>query len=142
MIWSVWCRYNPALPMPPAGWPLPPRHPPWYPQYPAVSVPPPAPMGLPQQPLFPVQNARPPMPATASPTIVAPPGIPAPPVPVSQPLFPVVPNNNNLTQGSPFSAPMLSTSVPFSSAAEAKSLFDPNMGSNAPAVIGYQTPGI
>ncbi|CAN4078480.1 unnamed protein product [Withania somnifera] len=99
----------------------------------------PAPMGLPQQPLFPVQNVRPAMPATAPTKLVAPPGIPAPPVPVSQPLFPVVPNNNHLAQSSPFSAPMLSTSVPLSSAAEAKGLFDPNMGSNAPATIGYQT---
>ncbi|KAH0772103.1 hypothetical protein KY290_016084, partial [Solanum tuberosum] len=131
--------YNPALPMPPAGWSVPPRHLPWYSQYPAVSVPPPALMGLPQQPLFPVQNMRPPMPATAQPMLVAPPGLPAPPVPVSQPLFPVVPNNNNLAQSLPFSAPMLSTNVPFSSAAETKSLFDPNMGSNAPAAIGYQT---
>ncbi|KAF3637616.1 Protein SUPPRESSOR OF FRI 4 [Capsicum annuum] len=129
--------YNPALPMPPAGWPVPPR--PWYPQYPPGSVPPPAPMSLPQQPLFPVQNVRPPMPATAPPTLVAPPGIPAPPVPVSQPLFPVVPNNNNLAQSSPFSPPPMSMSVPLSSAAEAKSLFDPNMGSNAPTAIGYQT---
>ncbi|XP_004232645.1 protein SUPPRESSOR OF FRI 4 [Solanum lycopersicum] len=130
--------YNPALPMPPAGWSAPPRHLPWYSQYPAVSVPPPALMGLPQQPLFPVQHMRPPMPATAPPTLVAPPGIPTPPVPVSQPLFPVVPNNNNLAQSSPFSGPMLSASVPFSSAVETKSLFDPNMGNNAPAAIGYQ----
>ncbi|XP_060191684.1 protein SUPPRESSOR OF FRI 4 isoform X3 [Lycium barbarum] len=139
-IWPVWCSYNPAVPMPPAGWPVPPRHPPWYPQYPAGSVPPAAPMGLPQQPLFPVQNVRPPMPATAPPTLVAPPGLPTstPPVSVSQPLFPVVPNNNNLAQSSPFSAPMLSTGVPLSSAAEAKSLIDPNTGSNTPATIGYQ----
>ncbi|XP_009619092.1 protein SUPPRESSOR OF FRI 4 isoform X1 [Nicotiana tomentosiformis] len=132
--------YNPAVPMPPAGWPVPPRPQPWYPQYPAVSVPPPAPMGLPQQPLFPVQNVRPPMPAIAPPTLVGPPGLPASntPVPVSQPLFPVVPNNNNLAQSSPFSAPMLSTSVPLSSAADAKSLIDPNMGNNTPATIGYQ----
>ncbi|KAK4360864.1 hypothetical protein RND71_019816 [Anisodus tanguticus] len=127
--------YNPAMPMPmpPAGWPVPPRPLPWYPQYPAGSVPP---MGLPQQPLFPVQNVRPPMPATARPTHAAPPGLPAstPPVPVSQPLFPVVPNNNHLAQSSPFSAPMLSTSVPMSSAAEARSFIDPN----APATIGYQ----
>ncbi|XP_059297246.1 protein SUPPRESSOR OF FRI 4-like [Lycium ferocissimum] len=78
-------------------------------------------LGLPQQPLFPVQNVRPPVPATAPPTLqpslpIAPPGLPVsnPPVPVSQPLFPVVPNNNNLVQ----SLPMLMTSVPLSSPAE------------------------
>ncbi|XP_070025210.1 protein SUPPRESSOR OF FRI 4-like isoform X3 [Nicotiana sylvestris] len=134
------CIYNPAVPMPPAGWPVPPRPQPWYPQYPAVSVPPPAPMGLPQQPLFPVQNVRPPMPAIAPPTLVSPPGLPAsnPPVPVSQPLFPVVPNNNHLSQSSPFLPPMLSTSVPLSSAADTNSLIDPNMDNNTPATIGYQ----
>lgn len=84
------------------------------------------------------------MPAIAPPTLVSPPGLPASnsPVPVSQPLFPVVPNNNNLAQSSPFSAPMLSTSVPLSSAADAKSLIDPNMGNNTPATIGYQISGI
>ncbi|KAK4440373.1 protein SUPPRESSOR OF FRI 4 [Sesamum alatum] len=52
--------YNPRIPVPPAGWQVPPRPQPWYPQHPAVSVPPPGQAGLPQQPLFPVHNVRPP----------------------------------------------------------------------------------
>ncbi|TMW88874.1 hypothetical protein EJD97_017962 [Solanum chilense] len=49
----------------------------WYSQYPAVLVPPPALMVLPQ-PLFLVQNMRPPMPAAAPPTLVSPPGLSRP----------------------------------------------------------------
>ncbi|TXG57896.1 hypothetical protein EZV62_015725 [Acer yangbiense] len=107
--------YNSAVPMPPAGWSMPPRPQPWYPQHP----------GYGQQPLFPVQNARPPLPSTTSPALqpsqVIPPGLPSstPPVSVSQPLFPVV-NNNTPTQSSPFSPPMLSTSLPASSSTEIK----------------------
>lgn len=129
--------------MRPTGWPVPPRPPPWYSQYPAVTIPPPAPMGLPQQPLFPVQNVRPPVLATAPPTLqpslpVAPPGLPVsnPPVPVSQPLFPVVPNNNFVR-----SLPMLTASVPLSLPAEVNNSTAPNMGNYSASTIGYQVPG-
>lgn len=124
--------------MPPAGWPVAPRPQPWYPQHPAVSVPPVAQMGLPPQPLFPVQGVRPPLPPAAPPGLqatmpVVPPGLPAssPPVPVSQPLFPVVPTNNIPVQGSAFSAPMLPTSLPLSSPAETKNSADAYLGNNA-----------
>ncbi|WMV14306.1 hypothetical protein MTR67_007691 [Solanum verrucosum] len=134
--------YNPAVPMRPAGWPVPPRLHPWYPQYPAVMFPPPAPMGLPQQPLFPVQNVRPPVQATAPPILqpslpVAPPGLPVstPPVPVSQPLFPVVPNNNFVQ-----SLPMLTANVPLSSPAEVNNSIAPKIGNCSPSTIGYQVP--
>ncbi|XP_030943569.1 protein SUPPRESSOR OF FRI 4 isoform X1 [Quercus lobata] len=139
--------YNPALPVPPAAWPVPPRPGPWYPQHPAVSVPPPPPLGYAQQPLFPVQNARPPLPSTTSPALqpsqITPPGLPVsnPSVPVSQPLFPVV-GNNNIPQISPFSAPMLSTSMPSSSAAEVKGSIDVHSSANASMTNNYQAPNI
>ncbi|KAB1221533.1 Protein SUPPRESSOR OF FRI 4 [Morella rubra] len=125
--------YSSAVPVPPAGWPVPPRPQPWYPQHPAVSVPPPPPLGYAQQPLFPVQNIRPPLPSTTSPALqpsqITPPGLPvSTPVPVSQPLFPVVGNNNMPPQSSPFSAPMLSTSVTASSPAEVKGSIDAHSG--------------
>nr|POF05261.1 protein suppressor of fri 4 [Quercus suber] len=139
--------YNPALTVPPAAWPVPPRPGPWYPQHPAVSVPPPPPLGYAQQPLFPVQNARPPLPSTTSPALqpsqITPPGLPVsnPSVPVSQPLFPVV-GNNNIPQISPFSAPMLSTSMPSSSAAEVKGSIDVHSSANAFVTNNYQVPNI
>lgn len=118
--------------MRPAGWPVPPRPQPWFPPHSGISVPPPAPLGLVQQPLFPVQNVRPPMSTAASPGLqqmpIAPPGMHAsstPSVPLSQPLFPVVANNNiPAAQSSPFSAPVLSTSIPLSSPAELKGSID------------------
>lgn len=138
--------YNPALPVPRAGWPGPPRPQPWYPQHPAVSVPPSAPLGMVQQPLFPVQNLRPSMPSTAPPGLqpsfpIAPPGLSAstPSLTISQPLFPVV-ANNNLPQSSPFSTPMLSASIPSSSPAEGTSLVDPQMISNTNVANSYHTP--
>ncbi|XWS40481.1 hypothetical protein CRYUN_Cryun18bG0143700 [Craigia yunnanensis] len=117
--------YNAAVPVPPAGWAVPPRVQPWFPRHPAVSVPSSAPMGYVQQPLFPVQNVRPPL-AVAStspalqPSQIAPPGLPTstPTLPVSQPLFPVV-NNNVPAQSSPFSA-SLPTNVPPSTSSEVK----------------------
>ncbi|KAE9613870.1 hypothetical protein Lal_00015998 [Lupinus albus] len=106
--------YNPALPVPPNGWAVPPRPQSWYPQPPSISVPPLAP--YPQQPLFPVQNVRPPLPATAPPapqTQVAPPGLSTSTtsIPVSQPLFPVI-GNNNTTQSSTLPFAPLASSVP------------------------------
>ncbi|GAV70294.1 LOW QUALITY PROTEIN: hypothetical protein CFOL_v3_13792, partial [Cephalotus follicularis] len=136
-----------AVPMPPAGWPVPPRPQPWYPQPPAVSIPPAAPMGYVHQPLFPVQNVRPPMPTTTSATIqpplVAPPGLPSstPPVLVSQPLFPVV-NNNLPNHSSPFSAPLPSTSIPSISSVELKGSIDRHLGANTSMTNSYHTPSI
>ncbi|XP_059439221.1 protein SUPPRESSOR OF FRI 4 [Corylus avellana] len=139
--------YSSAMPVPPAAWPIPPRPQPWYPQHPAVSVPPP-PLGYAQQPLFPVQNARPPLQSPASsalqPSQITPPGLPVstPSAPVSQPLFPVIVNNNIPTQSSPFSAPMLSTSIMSSSPAEHKGSIDPHSGANALVTSNYQAPNI
>ncbi|XP_051128316.1 protein SUPPRESSOR OF FRI 4 isoform X2 [Andrographis paniculata] len=103
----------PRIPVPPTGWQVPPPPQPWYPQHTAVSVPPPAPAGLPQQPLFPIHNLRTPVPPAAPPVVqpslpITPPGMPAAPTPVSvsQPLFPVVPSSNIPTQNLPFSTPM------------------------------------
>ncbi|XP_022847906.1 protein SUPPRESSOR OF FRI 4-like isoform X2 [Olea europaea var. sylvestris] len=135
--------YNPAIPMPAGRWPVLPRPQPWYPQNPAVSVPPPAPMT--QQPLFPVQNARPPVPPATSAVLQqsmpnTPPGMSAAsPVPVSQPLFPVVPINN-FPQNSPFSAPMPPNSIALSSSAGLNSA-DPNMGSYTSATNSYHGSG-
>uniref|UniRef100_A0A2P2K929 BED-type domain-containing protein n=1 Tax=Rhizophora mucronata TaxID=61149 RepID=A0A2P2K929_RHIMU len=135
--------YNPV---PPAGWPVPPRPQPWYPQQPAVSIPPPAPLGYAQQPLFPVQNMRPPLPSTTTPALqpsqVAPPGLPTstPPVPISQPLFPVV--NNSLPQSSPFSTPLPPTSIPPNVSAEAKVLLESNSVSNASVTTTFHIPNI
>lgn len=133
--------YNPRIPGPPAGWQVPPRPQPWYPQHPAVSAPPPGQAGLPPQPLFPVHNIRP---SAAPPVIqpslsVTPPGMPATtPIPVSQPLFPVVPSNN-IPQSSPFSAPMPSLSLPLRSSLEMTSA--PQFGSTLP-INSYLTSGI
>ncbi|GLT52382.1 hypothetical protein SLA2020_257290 [Shorea laevis] len=143
--------YNPAVPVPPAGWPVPPRPQPWFPQHPAVSVPP-APIGYAQQPLFPVQSVRPPMPvsSTTSPALqpsqIAPPGLPAstppglsastPPGSVPQPLFPVV-SNNVPTHSLPFSAPF-PTSIPPTSSAEVKSTSDAQSSVNAAMTSTYQ----
>lgn len=94
------------------GWPMPPRPQQWYPQNPAVSVPP-AHLGYRPQPLFPVQGMGMTMP-TSSPVVqpspvsgVTPPGIPSssPAMSVPQPLFPVV-NSSIPSQASPFSAPL------------------------------------
>ncbi|XP_027086270.2 protein SUPPRESSOR OF FRI 4 [Coffea arabica] len=140
--------YNPAVPIPPAGWPVAPRPQPWYPQHSAVSVPPSAPLGLPPQPLFPVQNLRPPLPPTAPPGLqasvpVVPPGLPAPPpIPVSQPLFPVVPSSNVPAQNSAFSAPMLPTSLPLSTLTETTNSVDGYLNNNASVTNTFATPGI
>nr|XP_043614848.1 protein SUPPRESSOR OF FRI 4 isoform X2 [Erigeron canadensis] len=114
--------YNPGLAIPRPGWPAPPRPQPWFTQNPVGSVPPPAPIGMIQQPLFPVQTMRPPIPSTAPPGLqtsfpAAPPGLSAstPSVMVSQPLFPVIASNGMPSQSSAYSAPTLSTSIPLSS---------------------------
>ncbi|KAG5516121.1 hypothetical protein RHGRI_036987 [Rhododendron griersonianum] len=130
--------YNPAVP--PAGWPVPPRPQPWFPQRA------PAPMGLIQQPLFPIQNVRPSVSSTTSPAFppslpLVPPGLtPATPVAVSQPLFPVVANINNIpTQSTPFPTPMLPTSIQSSSPVELKISID---GNSASAASNYHPLGI
>ncbi|GAA0144442.1 DNA metabolism protein [Lithospermum erythrorhizon] len=76
---------RPPVSMLHAGWSVPPRPQPWYPQYSAGSAPPP-PMGLPSQPLFPVQNIRPAMVSMAPPM-----GLP-PSVPINPPGLTAVPN--------------------------------------------------
>ncbi|XVF00456.1 hypothetical protein REPUB_Repub04eG0002800 [Reevesia pubescens] len=128
--------YSAAVPVPPAGWAVPPRPRPWFPQHPAVSVPPSAPMGYMQQPLFPVQSVRPPLTvASTSPALqpsqIAPPGLTTstPTIPVSQPLFPVV-NNNVPSQSSSFSASLL-TSVPSSTSGEVKGSIEVHSSVNA-----------
>ncbi|XVE67572.1 hypothetical protein DITRI_Ditri08aG0171200 [Diplodiscus trichospermus] len=134
--------YNAAVRVPSAGWAVPPRPQPWFPQHHAVSVPPSAPMGYVQQPLFPAQSARPPL-AVAStspalqPSQIAPPGLPtsASTLPVSQPLFPVV-HNNLPTQSPPFSV-SLPTSVPPSTFAEVKASIEVHSGVNTSVIGGY-----
>ncbi|KAL3616682.1 Protein SUPPRESSOR OF FRI 4 [Castilleja foliolosa] len=129
--------YNPRIPMPQMGWQVPPRPQPWYPQHPALSITP-GQVGLPHQPLFPVHNVRPPM-VSGTPGLqpslpITPPGMPAttPAVSISQPLFPVVPNNNIPPQSSPFSAPVPPVSLPGSSSMEIKSA-EPHFGGTLPA---------
>ncbi|VVA93161.1 unnamed protein product [Arabis nemorensis] len=108
--------YYPGAPMRPPGpgWPMPPRPQQWYPQNPAISVPPPAHLGYRPQPLFPVQGMGMTMPMS-SPVVqqpspvsgVTPPGMLSlsPTMSVPQPLFPVV-NSSIPPQASSFSAPL------------------------------------
>lgn len=139
--------FSSAVPVPPAGWPVPPRPQPWYPQHAAVSIPPPAAVGYAQQPLFPVQNVRPPLASSTSPALqpspVVPPGMPSstPPVTVSQPLFPVV-NNNTTSQSSLFSAPIPSTSIALSSSAEIKGSVDAHSSANTSVTNSYHVPSM
>ncbi|XP_010260706.1 PREDICTED: protein SUPPRESSOR OF FRI 4 isoform X2 [Nelumbo nucifera] len=131
-----------ALAAPPSGWPVPPRPQPWFPQHPAVSVPPAAPMGLAQQPLFPVQNVKPLLPTTSplQPSFpITPPGLPTstPLVPVSQPLFPVGVNSNTSSQSSPFPAPALTATIPSSSPADLKNSVDSYSSVNTSVASSY-----
>ncbi|KFK44891.1 hypothetical protein AALP_AA1G316200 [Arabis alpina] len=108
--------YYPGPPMRPPGpgWQMPPRPQQWYPQNPAISVPPGAHLGYrpQQQPLFPVQGMGMTMPMSspvAQPSPVnGPPGMmpsSSPAMSVPQPLFPVV-NSSIPPQASPFSTPL------------------------------------
>ncbi|XP_019078173.1 protein SUPPRESSOR OF FRI 4 isoform X3 [Vitis vinifera] len=140
--------YNPALAVPPAGWPVPARPQPWYSQHPAISIPP-APLGMTQQPLFPIQPVKPPLPSTMSSALqpslqITPPGlpIPSPSAPLPQPLFPVGVNNNLPTKNSPFSTPMLSTSIPLSSQAELNSSIEAHSSTNSSLASSYSAPSI
>lgn len=63
-------------------------------------------------------------------------------VPVAQPLFPVVGNNNIPTQSSPFSAPMLSASITSSTPAEVKGSIEVYSVANAPVTNNYQEANI
>ncbi|GAU12855.1 hypothetical protein TSUD_73420 [Trifolium subterraneum] len=139
--------YNPALPVPPNAWGVvPPRPQPWFPQPPAVSIPPSGPYA--QQPLFPVQNVRPPLPSTNSPAShiqITPPGLPTSTasVPVSQPLFPVVGNNHTTTQSSPFSTASLSSSVPSMAPMLSSNVpIDAHLGINSSVTSSYQAFGL
>lgn len=140
------CSYNPSVPVPPNTWVVPPRPQPWFPQTPAVSIPPPAPYA--QQPLFPVQNVRPPLPTTAPPALqtqITPPGLPTSTtsVPVSQPLFPVVGNNNTATQSSTFSVAPLSSSVPSITPVLSTNVpVDAHLGANSSVTNNYQAVGV
>ncbi|KAF8411293.1 hypothetical protein HHK36_003840 [Tetracentron sinense] len=127
--------YNNTLAVTPSGWPVPFRPQPWFPQHPAASLPPAAPVGLTQPPLFPIQDVKTPLLSITSSAIqssfpITPPGLPSsiPPVPVSQLLFPISGNTNTNTniptQISPYSALALSTTILSSSPTELKNSFD------------------
>ena len=144
----VWHSYNPALAVPPAGWPIPARPQTWYLQHPAASIRP-VPLGMTQQPLFPIQPVTPPLSSSMTSALqtslqITPPGLPtpAPSAPLPQPLFPIGVNNNLLTQNSPFSIPMLSTSIPLSSQAELNSSTDRHSSINSSLASSYSTPSI
>ncbi|XP_038678839.1 protein SUPPRESSOR OF FRI 4-like, partial [Tripterygium wilfordii] len=136
--------YNAAVPMPPAGCPVPPHPQTWFPQHPALSV---APVGYAQQPLFPVQNVRPPLPIFLSPSLqpsqVVPPGLPVsmPPVPVSQPLFPVV-SSNLATQSLPFPASLTSTNTSPIAATEVNPSTNAHAGANSQMTSSFNGPSI
>ncbi|XP_043690220.1 protein SUPPRESSOR OF FRI 4-like [Telopea speciosissima] len=139
--------YNSALAVPPSGWPVPPRPQPWFPQHPALSIPPVAPVGLAQQPLFPIQTGQLPLSSTTSPHQppfpITPPGLPSSTllVPaVSQPLFPISVSATAPTHSSPFSAPVLSTTTPPSASAELKSLLDTYSSVNTSTENIYHVP--
>ncbi|GFS43067.1 zinc finger (C2H2 type) family protein [Actinidia rufa] len=147
-------HYNPASAVAPTGWPVPPRPQLWFPHHPAVSVPP-APLGLVQQSLFPVQNMRHPMPPTVPPALqpslsIAPPGLPpATPIPVSQPLFPVVAKlkssidaSNNAAMASNYHTPGIQggTLVNSHSYASGPNTGGPSIG--PPPVIANTAPAI
>ncbi|KAJ4982189.1 hypothetical protein NE237_033026 [Protea cynaroides] len=140
--------YNSALAVPPSGWSAPPRPQPWFPQYPRVSVPPAAPLGLAQQPLFPIQTGQPPLSSAISPHQpsfpITPPGLPSstPLTPVSQPLFPISGNATALTHSSPFSAPVLSTIIPLNNLTELKSSVDTYSSVNSSTANSYHAPTV
>lgn len=130
----------------PAGWPIPARPQPWYPQHPAASIPL-IPLGMTQQPLFPIQPVKPPlsstMPSTLQPSLqITPPGLPtsSPSAPLPPPLFPIGVNNNLPTQNSPFSMPMLSSSIPLSSQAELNSSTEGHSSADSSLASSYSTP--
>ncbi|XP_031499914.1 protein SUPPRESSOR OF FRI 4 isoform X2 [Nymphaea colorata] len=146
-------NYNPAsATLPPPGWSGTVRAEPWFTQAPAVSLPAVISVSPAQvQPLFPIQNVRPPLPATTAPSFqppfpISPPGLPATAPPISQPLFPIT--STNSIQSLPFATPVAPV-VPSSSPTEGKIsavanyTSSPSMGSSytAPNVQGPNTGG-
>lgn len=128
--------------MPPAGWSVPPRPQPWYPQHQPGSVPAPTPMGLPQQPLFPIHNVRLPVSPATLPghqlsLPITPPGMPTA---ISQPLFPVAPNSNTSAQSSPFSAP--TPPMSFSVSSLEMNSAEVHVGGSTLPINSYQSPEI
>ncbi|XP_042478816.1 protein SUPPRESSOR OF FRI 4-like isoform X2 [Macadamia integrifolia] len=140
--------YNSALTVPPSGWPAPPRPQPWFPPHPAVSVTPAAPVGVAQQPLFPIQTGQPPLSSITSPQQppfpITPPGLPSSTqlVPISQPLFPISGSATAVTHSSPFSAPVLSMTIPPSTPTELKSLIDTYLSANSSTGNSYHNPTV
>ncbi|KAF3779449.1 SUPPRESSOR OF FRI 4 protein [Nymphaea thermarum] len=148
---AILSSYNPAsATLPPPGWSGTVRAEPWFTQAPAVSLPPVISVSPAQvQPLFPIQNVRPPLPATTAPSFqppfpISPPGLPATAPPISQPLFPIT--STNSIQSLPFATPVAPV-VPSSSPTEVKISAvanyssSPSMGSSytAPNVQGMDT---
>lgn len=146
---TCFCSYNSALAVPPSGWSVPARPQPWFPQHPAVPLPPAVPMGLTQQPLFPIESVKPSLSSSTSPALqppfqITPPGLPssASLATVSQPLFPISANTNTPTQSLPFIAPVLSATIPPSSSTELRSSIDTYSSANTSISNNYHAPGI
>lgn len=135
--------YNPALPVQPPSWPIPPRPLSWFPRQPPIPVPPAQTVLPPQQPLFPIQNVTPPLTSTSAPGLhsslqVGLPGLPSStPASVSQPLFPINSTSNVPAQSSPFLTNTLPASIASSSPTVFKGPADTNSISNTPATSGY-----
>lgn len=133
--------YNPALPMQPPSWSVPPRAQSWYAPQPPIPVPP-APTVLPPQPLFPIQNVTP-LTSTTAPGLqppfqVGPPGLPSSTPPsVSHPLFPITSTSNTPAQSSPFLTSTLPATIASSSPTVYKGAADLNSISNTSATSGY-----
>ncbi|XP_031499913.1 protein SUPPRESSOR OF FRI 4 isoform X1 [Nymphaea colorata] len=139
-------NYNPAsATLPPPGWSGTVRAEPWFTQAPAVSLPAVISVSPAQvQPLFPIQNVRPPLPATTAPSFqppfpISPPGLPATAPPISQPLFPIT--STNSIQSLPFATPVAPV-VPSSSPTEGKISAVANYTSSPSMGSSYTAPNV